>query len=205
MRRAVHHLGKSASVSLSGLRRPTSTTPRSAADRALDTWTCGGNAPEGHRWTQSHRLLHQRSHRGPAPSPPSSRAEEGRGCGRAQPARGASRPRPRPRQGITAGADGACRCSMCLGMTRPARTGERLASTSNRNFEGRGRGRTTSSRRWSLRRPPSAARSRVRGTFPALRQAQGPRGGGRMDAHHTPPHAGARPATPTDHPRRPSA
>ena len=116
-----------------------------------------------------HRLVHQRPHRGPA----------GRGRGGRGPAGRRRDPRPgRPRLRAVkkqAEAEGLDRifteagfdwrdagCSMCLAMNPDKlAVGERAASTSNRNFEGRqGRGGRT-----HLVSPAVAAATAIAGTF----------------------------------------
>ena len=145
---------------------------RHAAERALeymglDRRHADERGPRRHR---VHRLVHQRPHRGPAGRGRGGRGPPGRlraaHPGRAR-ARGRSRPRPRPRAStgcfVDAGFDWRDPgCSMCLAMNPDKLApGERCASTSNRNFEGRqGRGGRT-----HLVSPAVAAATAIAGHF----------------------------------------
>ena len=144
-----------------------------------------GHGDPGHQARHRlHRLVHQRPHRGPArrrgdarrpararrpPRPRGAGIRAGEGC----------RPKPRgsTRSSRSAGAEWRNPgCSMCLGMNPDIlQPGERCASTSNRNFEGRqGRGGRT-----HLVSPAMAAAAAVEGRFVDVRRMRG-RGGARM-------------------------
>ena len=180
---AVRHLGhqpgpgRAAATPWSPTRRSSPTeAERAAARRALEYMDLTpGHAAARHRRRRGlRRLLHQRPAGGPA--------RRGRRAARAArwptaygcwwcPVRPrcARRPRPRAwtRSSPTAGAEWRfAGCSMCLGMNPDTlKPGERSASTSNRNFEGRqGRGGRThlvspaGRRRHRRRRPPGRSR-----------------------------------------------
>jgi 3-isopropylmalate/(R)-2-methylmalate dehydratase large subunit len=153
--------------------RPTSRTPatrsrrRGAGVHGPDRRHPDARDRSGHR---VRRLVHQRPDRGPAgrgrgdQGPP--RREGHAAARRTRIGAGAAPGRGRgPRRGVQGGRRRVARrgCSMCLGMNPDQlQPGERSASTSNRNFEGRRAraGARTWSRRWSRRRPRSGARSR---------------------------------------------
>ena len=151
---------------------------RALAYMGLEPGTRDRGHHAGHRL---HRLVHQRPHRGPA--------RRGRDARRPARPRRSSRARGagiragegcrRKREGLdaiftSAGAEWRNPgCSMCLGMNPDIlQPGERCASTSNRNFEGRqGRGGRT-----HLVSPVMAAAAAVEGRFVDVRRMAVPAG-----------------------------
>ena len=134
------------------------------------------HADPGHRaGPRLHRLVHEQPHRRPARRRRGRARAQGRVDASARwscraPRR--SRPRPRPRASTRSSARRASTgaragCSMCLGMNPDTLApGERCASTSNRNFEGRqGRGGRT-----HLVSPQMAAAAAIEGRFVDIRE-----------------------------------
>ena len=173
---AVRHLGHQPRPGRAARRRasrPRRLRRRPGPDRRREG--PGVHGPRGRHADARHqgrhrlrRLVHQRPDRGPARSPPrSSRAARRRhpAARRARLGAGAAAGRGRgPRQGLQGGRRRVARRRL-LDVPghepRPARPGERSASTSNRNFEGRqGKGGRT-----HLVSVPVAAATAVRGTL----------------------------------------
>ena len=151
---------------------------RQAMGRALDYMGLApGHAADRHRGGPGlHRLVHQQPHRGPARR---GRRREGRRAvvtAWVVPGSGLVKRRPRPRASheIFTAAGFEWRepgCSMCVGINGDtAREGERVASTSNRNFEGRqGQGART-----HLMSPAMAAAAAVTGRLTDVRDLLAP-------------------------------